>query len=90
MRIFRISLSETEKHVSNTPNIKVGFTLKIHLVGKREITVFAQNDAYLRFGAPLEWDPFWAPRQGDLAQISGFEQAYEFVHHSIDQVVTLF
>ena len=87
---FEYLYQKPRKHVSNTPNIKVGFTLKIHLVGKREITVFAQNDAYPRFGATLEWDPFWAPRQGDLAQISGFEQAYEFVHHSIDQVITLF
>ena len=59
-------------------------------VGKREITVFAQNDAYPRFGATPELGPFLAPRQGDLAQIPGSEQAYEFVHHLCVLVITLF
>ena len=60
------------------------------LVGKGEIAVFAQNGAYPRFGVTLEWDPFSAPRQGDLAQIPGSEQAYELVHHFVTQVATLF
>ena len=59
------------------------------LVSKREIIIFAQNEAYPRFGATLEWDPFSAPRQGDLVQIHGSEQAYELVHYFVVQVITL-
>ena len=60
------------------------------LVGKGDITVFAQNGAKRRFGETSELDPFWAPRQGDLAQIPGSEQAYELVHHFVAQVIMLF
>ena len=60
------------------------------LLSKREITIFAQNEAYRRFGGTLEWDPFSASRQGDLVQIPGSEQAYELVHHFVTQVNTLF
>ena len=52
--------------------------------------VFAQNGAYPRFGATPELGPFLAPRQGDLTQILGSEQAHEFMHHFFVLVITLF
>ena len=60
------------------------------LVGKGEITVFAQNGAKRRFGATPELDPFSAPRQGDFTQILGSEPAYDLVQNVVAQMITLF
>ena len=60
------------------------------LVGKGEITAFAQNEAKRRFEATPELDPFSAPRQGDLAQILGSESAYDLVQYFVAKMITLF
>ena len=60
------------------------------LLDKGEITVFAQNGAKRRFGATPELDPFWGPRQGDLPQIPGSEQAYDLVQNFDALMITLF
>ena len=60
------------------------------LLGKGEITVFAQNGAKRRFGETPNWTPFLGPRQGDLAQILGSEPAYDLVQNFVAQMIILF
>ena len=60
------------------------------LVGKGEITVFAQNGALWTIWSDPELDPFWGPRQGDLPQIPGSEQAYDLVQNFGALMITLF
>ena len=47
-------------------------------------------EPYGRFGATPELDPFWGPRQGDLPQIPGSEQAYDLVQNFDALMITLF
>ena len=58
-----ISPPQSEKTDLKHTHHKIVFNLKMCLVSKREIMVFAQNGAYLRFGATPELGPFLAPRQ---------------------------
>ena len=55
-----------------------------------EIIVFTQNEALWTIWSDPELDPFWAPGQGDLAQILGSEPAYDLIQSFVAQMIILF
>ena len=60
------------------------------LLGKGEIIVFTQNGALWTIWSDPRIGPFLSPRQGDLAQIPGSEQAYDLVQNVDALMITLF
>ena len=55
-----------------------------------EIIVFTQKEALWTIWSDLELGPFWAPGQGDLAQILGSEPAYDLIQSFVAQMIILF
>ena len=60
------------------------------LLGKGEIIIFTQNGALWTIWSDPRIGPFWAPGQGDLAQILGSEPAYDLVQNCGALMITLF